>query len=531
MGKRKRKQKTKARAETRQSLENPVTSLSDPDAWFWDALGGQKSAAGVRVNRKSALTYAAYWRGVNLIATTIAKTPLITYRKQDNGSVRDRQHPVYKLLKTQPHRHYTPFTFKQTIQNHVITHGNGYAYIHRGRGGRPEALSIIEPTIVEPILVDGKLQYHAFTDAGDGYFDPETILHIKGMGYDGLQGYSVLEYGRETLGIGMALREFGARWFSNATKYGTIIEHPGQLTEDAQKRLKASIERDTQAVSDSHNTKVLEEGMKLHAPELKAKDAQLLESREFELREIANLLGLPPHKLGDTTRTSFASLEQENQAFLDDSLDGWFVAWEEECERKLLTDAERDADSHDIEFLRQSLVRVDMTTRADYYSKGLAGAPFMTINDVRSRENLNEINEPEAQRLPMPLNISSPDDDNDGGGDDDNDGDGDDARARAVEHELRRCVRRIGNQASRKVRRLTPDEYAEWVAGLPGDEAGKLRDSLEGLGIHDGQDEIVEALAEEIRAALTECRTVDDVRAAAEGVEDTVGSTNATQRG
>ena len=526
MGKRRRKTKSQRQPpEQRQSLENPVTSLSDPDAWLYDALGGSKSATGVRVNRKSALTYSAYWRGVNLIATTIAKTPLITYRKEGTGSVRDTSHPVYRLLKRAPHKHYTPFTFKQTMQSHVITHGNAYAYIQTNRAGRPEGLSILEPTKVLPILVDGVLRYHIQTEAGDGHFAHETILHIKGMGHDGLQGYSVLEYGRETLGIGMALREFGARWFSNATKYGTIIQHPGQLSEPAQERLKRSIERDTKAISDSHNTKVLEEGMKLHAPELKAKDAQLLESRQFELREIANLLGLPPHKLGDTTRTSFASLEQENQAFLDDSLDGWFVAWEEECERKLLNEQEREADSHDIEFLRQSLVRVDMTTRGEYYSKALAGAPFMTINDVRSLENLNEMDEPEAERLPMPLNISQPEGDEPSPADDEDD----DARARAVEHELRRCVRRIGKQASKRVRQLATDDYQAWVDDLPGAEATKLSGALTALGVHDAHDEIMDALGEEIRAALRDCYTPEDVRTATTAVEESVGQRERVQ--
>jgi HK97 family phage portal protein len=144
-----------------------------------------------------------------------------------------------------------------------------------------------------------------------------------------------------------------------------------------------------------------------------AEDQQLIETRQFTVRDVANFIGVPPHKLGDTGRTAYASLEQENQSYLDDALDYWLCVWEAQCWDKLLTEEEKAADSHVVEFLRLALMRADMATRANYYRTALGGRGWMTPNEVRGRENLNPSDSADADEILTPLNMGQGGDQND----------------------------------------------------------------------------------------------------------------------
>lgn len=391
----------------RRSLENPSTPLSDPDDWLLDALGAGPATTGVRVNRKSALTYSAFWRGVNLIAASVAKLPLFVYAREGPGKRRAPEHPAYYLLRKKPNRFATAARFRETLQGHALTAGNGYAAIFRAGDGTPIELAVLNPDVTYPVRETGTgIVIYVTQVAGQPIkLAASDVLHIAGLGFDGLTGYSVLQYARNSLGLGMAAEQYGARFFRSSARPSVLLEHPGSLTDEAQRRLRENWDRMHAGVENAHRTAVLEEGMKANVVSFSAKDAQFLETRQFEIRSVANWLGLPAHKLGDTTRTSFASLEQENQSYLDDSLDPWLVKWEEECWDKLLSEDEKINDTHIVEFLRAALVRADLTARANFFRTALAGAPWMTRDEVRGAENLNPLPAGQGAELLDPLNM------------------------------------------------------------------------------------------------------------------------------
>lgn len=396
----------------RRTWENPSTPLSDPDDWLFDELCGPRSTAGVRVNRETALTISAFYRGVASIARDISKVPLVIYKKIDSGEERGRvratDHPAYRLLRYKPNEYMNGMQFIETMVGHLKMDGNAYAIIERDAKGRPTALLPTNPMRTYPVRANGVLWYVVeFGEKGRMVrLDPSNVLHFKGLSFDGLIGYSVLHMARESLGTSLATREYGSRFFSGGGRPGVILEHPGTMTEPAQTRLKASWDKMYSGLENAHKTAILEEGMKANVLSESLKDSQLAELQQFQVRDVANWLGIPPHKLGDTARTSYNSIEQENQSYLDEALDGDMRRIECEVYEKLLTEEEKDQETHTIEFMRQALVRADIKTRFESYQIGSNMGVF-DIDDIREKENMNPLPGGQGKVRMVPLNMQS----------------------------------------------------------------------------------------------------------------------------
>lgn len=391
----------------RNNPENPKTDLSNPDSWYWDSFGSEPTSSGLRVNRNAALGYAAVWKAQSMISRDVAKTPLNVYRRGADGArEKDSKHPAFALLRRRPNQWMTAFAFRQTLTHHVLMHGNGYAYIYRNGRGDPMDLVPLAPEKTYPVLEGGDLKYITEVEGGLRKLDPFNVLHIKGMGADGLVGYSVLHVARESLGIGIAARQFGSVFFRNRAVPSMVIEVPGAVSDEQIKQVKDAWNRLYSGLDSSHKVAVLKFGAKITPLAHNAKDSQLLETRQFEVREVANWFGVPPHKLGDTTRTAYASLEQENQSYLDEALDGWFVAWEEECAAKLLTDKERENDTHFVEFMRSAIVRADIAARFGAYNTAINGG-WMSPDEARAKENDRPIEGGAGKWFRFPLNMGA----------------------------------------------------------------------------------------------------------------------------
>ena len=356
--------------QTRASLEDPSQPLN-PDFTVGEMFGGETADSGVPVNADKALTYAAWWRGINLISLDTASLPLLIYRRTDDGKRRDPDHPAFRLIHRKANPSTTAKQFKQTLTGHAMSYGNGYAWIERTGSGRPIGLHVLDPkpNITFPVKLDGELWYVTNAKTPDGTSEPHRlrgrdVLHIRGLGFDGLTGYSVVDYAAQSIGLGIGARKYSAVFFKNAATGKVVLEHPAQLSTDAAGRLRNDWERIQTGLDNAHRTIVLTEGMTARAMNVSAKDSQLIELREFEVRDVANFLGIPPHMLGDRTRTSQASLEQENQSYLSRALNPWLHEWEAECTDKLTTDAEQRTDSHFAEFIREGLIQVTLETRS-----------------------------------------------------------------------------------------------------------------------------------------------------------------------
>jgi len=390
----------------RGSIENPKVSLTDPK--IFDILdGGGDATSGVSVTRNSVLGYPAVWRGTTLLAKDVGKLPLCVFARLGDGKEKDRRHPAFRLLRRKPNPEMTASQFRLHLTAHAILTGNGYAQIIRDRAGRPIRMWPLDPDQTIPMRADGVLFYRTKIDNRDVDMSREDVLHIRGLGFDGLVGYSVVSILKEALGLGLAAQRYGSVFFKNNARPNVVIEVPykfrdAKAVEDFRRRFGEK----HAGPDNAHRPAILEGGGKLTPIAINNEDAEFLKTREFEVRQIANILGLPPHKLGDPTRTSFASLEQENQSYLDSSLDPWLVEWEQECEDKLLSDSEKDGDTHLVEFIRQALLRADLKTRYTAYSVGIQNG-FLSRNEARSRENLNPVDG--GDELLQPLNMTTVD--------------------------------------------------------------------------------------------------------------------------
>lgn len=373
------------------SLENPRRPLDPWSNALSDSLDGSVSLAGVRVGREKAHSSAGFWRGVHLVSGTIAKLPLGVYRALSPGAEPDPQHPAHRLLRRQPNEAMTPYVWKRLMMAHVLCHGNGYSYVERTQAGAPLALLPLDPERTYPVRRDGRLYYlHELKGGEVRKLDPGDVLHLKGYGFDGLEGYPVLQKARETLGLDLATRGYASTFFRNNARPNVALKHPSRLSPEARRNLRESWERLYSGFENAHRAAILEEGLELQELTINARDSQLLESRQFTLIEIANFLGVPPHKLGAAVNVSYKSLEQENQAYLDDSIDPWLVMWEEECDCKLLGRYQRERQTHAVCFDRFPLVRADLQQRGAYYVQAVANG-WMSPDDVRAREGQNPL--------------------------------------------------------------------------------------------------------------------------------------------
>lgn len=370
------------------SLENPAMSLHDPQTW--DGVAGyEPSSSGVRVTAKKAIGYPPLWKGVNLLARDVAKIPMVLYKRDaENGKIEAREHSSYPLLRKRT----VPgimkaLTFKMTMQFHALMYGNGCAAIFRDGAGRAREMMILEPRETCLAIVNGVLWYKTKIGGEDVRLPARDVFHIKGLSHNGLWGLDVIEVMSNALGLGLAAREYGARFFSQGSNSSGLLMIPGHFTQEkVENTIKAWNKMQT-GLTKSHRVALIQDGVKYQPLTIDAEKSQLLATRQFESKEVANILCIPPHKIGDDSKANYNSLEQENQSYLDESLDPWMCEWETEGDEKLLTEAEKAADSHFFEFKRDAKLRTDASTRATFY-KGLSEIGVLTVNDILRKENL-----------------------------------------------------------------------------------------------------------------------------------------------
>lgn len=371
-------------------LENPNTDIDSED--FWAYVGGARdSESGVRVSASKTLGLPPFWRGVNLITGHVAATPLNLYRRLGPRSREVyRQHPAHRIVRRQPNSAMRAFTLKRTMTLHALLYGNAYAGIFRDGLRRATELVLLDPKETYPAITNGTLEYVTHVNGEPRRLPSRDVLHIRGISYDGLIGVDVITVLADAIGVALSTRSYTSRFFRQGATVSGVLMIPGHFPE---KRVRETLEMwDTMAsgLAKSHKVGFLQDGVKFQPLTVEAEKAQLLESRKFDVREIANIIGVPPHKLGDDAKTSYNSLEQENQSYLDDGLDTWFCEWESECNEKLLAEGELSRGSAFFEFNRNSRLRTAYETRIDGYGR-LREMGVFTADDVAERENLEPI--------------------------------------------------------------------------------------------------------------------------------------------
>ncbi len=432
-----------------------------------EILGVNKSTAGVDVNRRTVLGYPAAWRAMTLISGDVAKTPLYLYKRTgEQGKERDKHHPAYPLLRRKSNPELKAFDFKRVLTHHALMLGNGYAFIEHNNAGVPIALWPLNPEVTYPVREvnrdggDAQLWYVTRVANEEHRIVADDILHIKGMGFDGMRGYSVIQVAMEALGLGLAAQKFGSIYFANGSRSDGILMYPGKLDQKGSEALRTSWQKMHQGLDNAHKTAVLEGGMKYEQLTITNEEAQFLETRNFEIRQVANLFGVPPHKLGDNSKSSYNSLEQENRAYVDQSLDHWFVAWEEECFDKLLSTKEKRDDSHVIEFLRAIMLRADTKTESEVRRREV-NEGLISLNEGRSQMNRPPVPGGDKLRIPKNIGILGESEEEPQATDSTGSAARLDAQLVLVSDAVKRVLKIVGNKARRKAKNSS--EFIAWV--------------------------------------------------------------------
>jgi len=387
-------------------------SLATPPKWLQDLLVDTPTAAGVQVSERNAETIAAVYRAVSVLAGAVATLPLKLYRRADDGGREEAtDHPLYGLLHDRPNPLMTSVMFREALMRWLLLYGNAYAEIEYGRDGTVRALWPLPSDIVsvevdlsrEP--VDLKVRYRVRLESGGEKILPRyAVLHIRALG-TGLVGLSPVRLMRETLGVAKAAEQYGAKVFANDASVGVVLSHPAKLSDEAVQRIRRQWTELHAGLSNAHRVAVLEEGMKAERIGLPPEDAQFLQTRQFEVAEIARIFGVPPHLLFDLSRGTYSNNEQLSLEFLQHSLRPWLVRWEQEIQHTLLLPSERGR--YYAEFVVDGLLRADTESRYRAYAIGRQWG-WLSANDVRRRENMPPIEGGDTFLVPLNMLQTGP---------------------------------------------------------------------------------------------------------------------------
>jgi len=379
-------------------------SINELDAAMDMALNGAPTYSGVAVSSENAMNFSAVFCAVNIIAGSIASLPLQLYRRVgDGGKEPYRDHPLYDLLHNQPNPEMTSYVFREILQQHILLTGNAYAEIVPDRVGRPAELWPVNPAVTKMLRDANTIYYEIDEGGGKKRIVPaDRMFHMPGLSFDGRVGYSVLAKARETFGLGLAMEEFQARFYGQGTNVGSVLEHPGKLSPEAHQRLVADVEEQRAGLTHAHKSMILEEGMKFVKTGMPLEDAQFLESKVFQISEIARWFNLPPHKLKKLSRATFSNIEQQQIEFLQDSIRPWAVRWEQHIAWKLLRPDERR--TLFAEFNLDGLQRGDTKSRMEAYA-AMRNVGAINADEIRAKENLNPIGDLAGQMYWRPLNM------------------------------------------------------------------------------------------------------------------------------
>lgn len=375
------------------SRDKPIKDRTSGSAYTF-FMGG--SSAGKNVNERSAMQMTAVYACVRILSEAIAGLPLHMYRyKDEGGKEKAIDHTLYHLLHDEPNPEMTSFVFRETLMTHLLLWGNAYAQIIRNGKGEVIALYPLMPNRMEVNRdSNGRLYYEYQTMKEDAptmkgavyQLDPSEVLHIPGLGFDGLVGYSPIAMAKNAIGLSMAAEEYGAKFYANGAAPSGVLEHPGVLKDPA--KVRDSWNAAFGGSSNSHKVAVLEEGLKYTPISISPNEAQFLETRKFQIDEIARIFRVPPHMVGDLEKSSFSNIEQQSLEFVKYTLDPWVVRWEQSLYRALLSSDEKN--TYFFKFNLEGLLRGDYQSRMQGYSIGIQNG-FMCPNDVRELENLDLI--------------------------------------------------------------------------------------------------------------------------------------------
>ena len=374
------------------SRDHPTNSTVGSRYAFY--MGG--SSSGKSVTERSAMQMTAVYACVRILSEAIAGLPLHLYHyKDDGGKEKALKHPLYLLLHDEPNPEMSSFVFRETLMTHLLLWGNAFAQIIRNGKGEVVALYPLMPNKMTVSRDESGQLYYTYQKSQEELpkdnaytvvLHPSDVLHIPGLGFDGLVGYSPIAMAKNAIGLAIATEEYGAKFFANGATPGGLLEYPGTVKDPD--RVRESWNKGFSGSQNAGKVAILEEGMKYTPISIAPEQAQFLETRKFQINEIARIFRVPPHMVGDLEKSSFSNIEQQSLEFVKYTLDPWVVRWEQSIQRALLKPEEKE--QYFVKFNLEGLLRGDYQSRMNGYAIGRQNG-WMSANDIRELENLDRI--------------------------------------------------------------------------------------------------------------------------------------------
>ena len=362
---------------------SPRDAVSGAPSFFFGSSGAGKS-----VTVQTAIQLSTVYACVRVISETIASLPLGVYQVEGEGTKKATDHPLYRLLHDEPNSEMTSFVLREVMLAHLLLYGNSYCQIIRTGRNR---ITGLYPLLPDKMNVDrdknGVLTYAYTTTSGEAVtLAPEDVLHIPGLGFDGIMGYSPIAIERNAIGLGIAAEEYGGKFFSNGARPSGILTHPNTVKNP--KALRESWNAAYGGSSNAGRVCVLEEGMRFESIAMPNNEAQFLETRKFQVDEICRIFRVPPHLVSNLEHATFSNIEHQSIDFAVHTIRPWLVRIEQSMNRALFTDREKGV--YYVQFNIDGLMRGDYKSRMEGYAIARQNG-WMSANDIRALENQNPI--------------------------------------------------------------------------------------------------------------------------------------------
>lgn len=386
------------------AASSPVQSESQWKGGVTGAVFGAPSLAGVRVSETTALSIPATLQALRVLSGVFAMTPLHLYRRTDRGRMHERDSAIERLLAVAPNSHQTPFEFRELAMTDILLAGNFYAYISRDRRGEPVALTRLKPgTVVVAEFfdrVEGQVLFYDATlpDGTSERFPARDIWHVRGMSRDGLIGLNPIQYARDAIGQTVATGVHAARFWAKGGRPATVLTAPGKMPPEAKTRARADWTALYSGI-DGESVAVLDQDLKAEFLSHNMRESQFLETRQFQVVDLARVWGVPPHLIFDLSRATFGNIEQQSLEFVIYHLGPHYARFEQAATRQFAGAGQY------FEHLTDALVKGDLKSRMEaYWLQRQMG--MVSANELRRRENDPDIEGPAGEEYWRPGNMA-----------------------------------------------------------------------------------------------------------------------------
>lgn len=398
------------------------SNLMTPEPWLWEAFGAVRTGSGVDVSPQKAMHMSAVWAAVRLISETVATLPLHVYRSGDVVGQRADANPVSHILMN-PSPMLCGMQFREMLTAHVLLWGNAYAAIIRNGAGQVVELVPVLPQFVRISITRRRKLVYDVVLPGSNLpirLNQADVLHVCGLSFDGIKGLSVVRHAAQSIGLGLAAEDYGATFFGNASQPAGYISVPEKLTKEQAQVLREQWQSIYGGASNAHKTAVIPGGGTFNKITIPNNEAQFLESRKFQITDIARWFRVPPHMIGDLDRATFSNIEHQSLEFVQHTIRPWLVRWEQELNRKLFPpvpvslgagdEIEEGPSPYYAEFNVDGLLRGDLKARSDYYVRARQWG-WLSVNEIRRKENMPPVDGGDEYLSPLNMQaLNTPED-------------------------------------------------------------------------------------------------------------------------